>query len=112
MQHGLFLLLLKGRSFARAEVRSPDRVGALRKALPLVILNGLSGPALGVSCYQWALKHAPTGIVLPIVATTPVMIIPLSLLLEHERPSKRSLLGGIIAVLGAVALATIRTAGK
>src|SRR3954469_4076017 len=33
---GLFLLLLKGRSFARAEVRSPDRVGALRKALPLV----------------------------------------------------------------------------
>jgi len=76
------------------------------------LLNGLSGPALGVSCYQWALKTSPTGIVLPIVAITPVLIIPLSLVFEGERPSRRSIGGGIIAVLGAVALAMIRSAGK
>src|ERR1043166_1111567 len=102
---GLFLLLLKARVFAGSVAFSSARPGSLRDALPLVILNGLAGPALGVSCYQWALKHAPTGIVLPIVATTPVVIIPLSFWFEQERPTRRSLLGGIIAVLGAIALA-------
>jgi len=33
---------------------------------------------------------------LPIVATTPVVIIPLALLFERERPTGRSIVGGII----------------
>lgn len=35
--------------------------------------NAAAGPVLGVSCYQWALAHTPSGIVLPIVATTPLV---------------------------------------
>jgi drug/metabolite transporter (DMT)-like permease len=73
------------------------------------LLNGLSGPALGVSCYQWALKTAPTGIVLPIVAITPIVIIPFSRYIEGERPTWRSLAGGLVAVVGAVLLALLRT---
>jgi drug/metabolite transporter (DMT)-like permease len=76
-----------------------------RKAWALVLLNGLSGPALGVSCYQWALKTTGTGLVLPIVALTPIVIIPFSRFLEGERPTKRSLIGGAVAVLGAILLA-------
>ena len=107
---GGVLLLVKGRTaLAPGE---PIERGRLKNALPLVFLNGLAGPALGVSCYQWALKYAPTGVVLPIVATTPVVIIPLAFWFEHERPSRRSLIGGIIAVLGAVALAIIPAANK
>jgi len=114
---GLFLLLMKGRSIASlgwltTKSPSPERARQLRTAVPWVLLNGLAGPALGVSCYQWALKSSPTGVVLPIVATTPVVIIPLALLFEHERPTRRSIIGGIIAVLGAVSLAMFRTAGK
>jgi len=78
-------------------------------AWPWVLLNGLSGPALGVSCYQWALMTTPTGVVLPIVAVTPIVIIPFSYRLEGERPSIRSLLGGSLAVVGAVALAWVTT---
>lgn len=80
-----------------------------RKAWPWVLLNGLSGPALGVSCYQWALKIAPTGVVLPIVAMTPLVIIPFSRYVEGERATRRSLLGGAVAVAGAVLLALART---
>jgi drug/metabolite transporter (DMT)-like permease len=42
------------------------------------------------------------------VACTPLVIIPLSYWLENERPTRRSLLGGIIAVAGCIALALAR----
>lgn len=83
----------------------PDRKARWRRAWPWVLANGLAGPALGVSCYQWALKTTPTGVVLPIVAITPLVIIPFSYHLEGERPTLRSLAGGALAVAGAAALA-------
>ena len=76
-----------------------------RRAWPWVIANALCGPALGVACYQWALAVAPTGVVLAIVATTPLVVIPFTMILDGERPTARSLIGGAIAVLGAAALA-------
>jgi len=69
-----------------------------------LLANGLVGPVLGVGCYQWALATTPSGIVLPIAATTPLLSIPIAYWLEGERPSKRSVVGGVIAVGGAVAL--------
>jgi drug/metabolite transporter (DMT)-like permease len=45
-----------------------------------------------------ALKTTPTGVVLPIVAITPLVIIPFSYHLEGERPTVRSLAGGAVAV--------------
>ena len=86
--------------------------GLLRSALPWTLLNGLSGPVLGVSCYQAALKLLPTGVVLPIVATTPIVVIPFARVMEGERPSRRSFLGGLLAVLGAAALAYVTAMGK
>jgi len=76
-----------------------------RRAWPRVIANALCGPAIGVAFFQWALAVAPTGIVLSIVATTPLVVIPFTMLLDHEHPTARSLAGGAVAVLGAVALA-------
>ena len=95
--------------FAFVKVRGGDARGVEKwKAWPWVLANGLSGPTLGVSCYQWALKTTPTGVVLPIVALTPIVIIPFSRYLEGERPTVRSILGSIIAVGGATALALSR----
>ena len=73
-----------------------------------VVLNSLAGPILGVGCYQWALATQPSGVVLPIVATMPIVVIPFAYFLEGDRPSARSLAGGVLAVLGALALALIR----
>ena len=76
-----------------------------------VLLNSLAGPTMGVGCYQWALEDNPSGVVLPVVATTPIVVIPFAYLFEGDRPGSRSLLGGIIAVAGAVALALTRNPG-
>ena len=84
-----------------------SRKAKWRAAWLWVVLNGLAGPALGVSCYQWALKTTPTGIVLPIVAITPLVIIPFARYVEGERATVRSLFGGLIAVAGAAALALV-----
>ena len=93
--------------------RLPARPGApadpagQRRGRLWLLANGLAGPVLGVGCYQWALATTPSGIVLPIAATTPLLAIPITYFLEGERPSRRSLAGGTIAVAGAVALTLV-----
>jgi len=79
-----------------------------RAALPWIIGTALAGPTLGVGCYQWALEAIPSGLVLPIVATTPLMVIPLSTWMEGDKPTMRSLAGGLIAVLGVILLGKFR----
>ena len=71
---------------------------------PWVLANALAGPAVGVGMFQWALMLKPTGVVLPIVALTPLVIIPFSRAVEGEHPTRRSLIGGLIAVAGVVLL--------
>lgn len=97
-----FLLHLLGRLPARPPAHADPAVK--RRALLWLLANGLVGPVLGVGCYQWALATTPSGIVLPIAATTPLLAIPIAYWIEGERPSRRSLLGGAVAVAGAVAL--------
>jgi len=70
----------------------------------LIAGNALAGPVIGVSCYQQALSAAPTGIVLPVVATTPLVVIPFSNWLEGERPGLISLIGCLVAVSGVIFL--------
>ena len=109
---GLFLIAVKLHALKRAKGDEPapqsSRGEKWRRAWPWVMLNGLVGPALGVSCFQWALMSTSTGIVLPIVAITPLVIIPFAHRMEGERPSVRSVLGGVVAVIGAVILAVSR----
>lgn len=70
--------------------------------------NAFCGAILGVSCYQWALFTTPSAVVLAIVACTPLVIIPFAYWFEGERPSRRSLVGGLVAVAGAVALTLVK----
>jgi drug/metabolite transporter (DMT)-like permease len=57
---------------------------------------------------QRAFETTPTGIVLPIIAMTPIVVIPFAWVFEGERPTRHSLLGAIIAVAGAIALTCSR----
>ena len=69
-----------------------------------LLLNALAGPAFGVTCYQWALLDNPTGVILPIVAATPLVVIPFAIYMKEEKPSWRSLAGGVLAVAGVVGM--------
>lgn len=69
-----------------------------------ILLHAATGPTLGVGCYQWALSSTPSGIVLPIVATTPVLTIPFAYFINRDKPSLRSIIGGVIAVAGTIAI--------
>jgi drug/metabolite transporter (DMT)-like permease len=79
-----------------------------RLAWPWVLANSFAGQTLGVTCYQWALKTTPTGLVLAIVSTTPLVVIPFSLAMEGEKIEMRSVTGGVVAVAGVVWLLFVR----
>lgn len=87
--------------FAR-KGRLPE--GTWKKARPWFVLNALTGPTLGVAAYQWALATTHTGIVLPIVAMSPVATIPMAYWITGECPGWRSIVGGLIAVAGAIGI--------
>ena len=78
--------------------------GSWRAAWPFVVANALAGPAIGVGCYQWALQTTKSGLVLPIIATSPLVTIVLAFFFDGLRPTRRAVLGGLVAVGGAVAL--------
>jgi drug/metabolite transporter (DMT)-like permease len=96
----LWMARLSDHSRGNAQAFSPPP----RRLWPLVLTNGLAGPGIGVACFQWALKTTPAGIVLPITATTPLVVIPFTWVFDGDRPGWRSVLGGVLAVLGVIGL--------
>lgn len=106
----IILLATKGKS-ARAhggvfEEKTLQISGQKWKRIwPWVLGNSLAGQTLGVTCVQWALDKTPTGIVMTICATTPLILLPMTRIVEHERIGRRSLLGASVAVAGIVGLA-------
>jgi drug/metabolite transporter (DMT)-like permease len=67
--------------------------------------NALTGPVLGIIFFQWALATTPSFIVQPIVAMTPLVVIPFAWWIEGDRPTGRFIAGALVAVGGVSALA-------
>lgn len=79
-----------------------------KRIWPWVLGNSLAGQTLGVTCVQWALEKTPTGIVMAVVATTPLILLPMTRIVEKEKIGIRSLVGALIAVAGVTGLAVFR----
>lgn len=75
-----------------------------RKVVPWLLGAALFGPVIGVSCFQWALQDLESGIVLAVVALTPIAMLPLARITEGDHPSRLALVGAVIAVAGVVLL--------
>ena len=109
----LALLIFKWRS-ARAHGPAvaggplPSARDKWRRLWPWVLMNALAGQTLGVTCMQWALKTTQAGIVAAIIATTPVVLLPMTRIVEGEKIGFRALLGALVAVGGVIALTFCR----
>jgi drug/metabolite transporter (DMT)-like permease len=75
-----------------------------RRIWPWVLANALAGQTLGVTCMQWALATTSAGIVTAIIAMTPIVLLPMTRIVEGEKIGIRSLIGAVIAVSGVIGL--------
>jgi drug/metabolite transporter (DMT)-like permease len=96
-----FVLWNTRREGLLAHVRRPY---AGWRARGWALMNGLSGPGIGVACYQWALSTQPAAVVLSIVALSPLLALLFQWAVEGQRPATRVWLGGGLAVLGLMML--------
>ncbi len=73
------------------------------KALQLISLGTLLGPYFGITLSLFAIAHAEVGIAATLMATTPIIMLPMSWILQKEILSWKAVLGASVAV-GGVAL--------
>lgn len=86
-----------------------DTLDTLRKirdhrSMLLAVGGSICGPFLGVWLSLVAVKYTETGVAAAIMATVPVMIIPLVIVFYHEKVSMRAFIGALITTGGVILL--------
>lgn len=83
-----------------------DNLGRLkdRRAALAIAAGAISGPVIGVVLSLYAQAHAPQGIAATLMSLSPVILLPVSALLFHERITFRAVVGTVITLAGAAAL--------
>ncbi len=71
-----------------------------RRAILLALGGSVCGPFLGVWMSLVSIKHTETGIAAAIMATVPVLVIPLVILVYKEKVSARAFIGAVVTVGG------------
>lgn len=81
-------------------------VAAVRNlsAMRFTFLGAVFGPVLGVGLSLYSVQHANTGVAASIMSVTPILIIPLTVILYRERVGVGGVLGACLAVGGVVVL--------
>lgn len=84
----------------------PRVVAALgqRSALGFAAVGSFFGPFLGVSLSLLSVQLISTGVASSLMATTPVLIIPVAVLVRREHVGAGGVLGALLAVSGVVLL--------
>jgi drug/metabolite transporter (DMT)-like permease len=97
----LVLLPLTGRLWGH--LRRP-RPRPSNRRWPLVLLATLLGTSAGIGLQQLALAQLPGGLAVTLLATAPVMAVPLAPL-EGDRPGLQGGVAALLALLGVVLVA-------
>ena len=102
----LLIRKIKTRNGGSIQTEVPLTPASLKWIVVLIVFNALCGPTLGVGAYQWALNvdDLPAGIVLSVVALSPLVIIPFAMKFEGARPTIRSIIGAVSAVAGVIVM--------
>jgi len=83
----------------------PYRVFSQDKtAFLLTILGSILGPFLGITFSLIAIEHTNVGIAATIMATAPILMLPLVRIIYKENLTRRAIVGAFIAVAGVAVL--------
>ena len=81
--------------------RSPEAARGRRFTVPLLILLGaIFGPVLGVWLSLVSVDRIDAGVAATLMSLSPVFILPVARIVEHEHIGLRAVLGAVLAVLG------------
>jgi drug/metabolite transporter (DMT)-like permease len=82
--------------------RMPGTIKAFnsRKGMIGITIGSIFGPFLGVSLSLLSLQYTKTGIAATIMATTPILIIPASVLFFRQKITVKEIAGALISVIG------------
>lgn len=109
---GLLVAAIAAWIWRKSSLRLPDEItGAHRRSATLgwLTMAALAGPVIGVSCFQQALSAMGSGgLVLAVVALTPIVLMPMAWWAEKDRPSRLSVIGAVVAVAGVILLNLLR----
>lgn len=83
-----------------AEERRMQRRRLLLAGLVFTGLGTLTGPYLGMWMSLEAFDRAPLGIAQTLLSLTPIFILPVSVLVHHERLTLRAMVGALISIIG------------
>jgi drug/metabolite transporter (DMT)-like permease len=75
-----------------------------KKALGLVLIGSVIGPYLGITFSFFAIIYAKIGIATTLMATIPIIMLPLSIAIHKEKLSWKSVVGAFITVIGVAIL--------
>lgn len=92
---GFFILVSALRSHRRVARAHMDW-----RAMAALLLGAFLGPFFGATLFNKSLQYVAAGVTQTIVATLPVVIIPLTVWIEKDHITRRALLGALIAVSG------------
>ena len=75
-----------------------------RRAMKFISIGSFFGPFIGVSLSLLAVQHASTGIVSTITSITPILLIPVSIIMFKEKVFSREIFGAIVTLVGVTLL--------
>lgn len=74
------------------------------RALGLILLASLTGPVIGATLVLVSLQFTSVGISSTLTGTTPILLIPISLIVFGERITGRAVIGTFVAIAGVALL--------
>ncbi len=75
-----------------------------RRALTAMFVAAFVGPVAGIWLSLASIQYTKVGIAATLMSTTPLFVIPLVMLIHHERPSARAVIGTVITIAGVAVL--------
>jgi drug/metabolite transporter (DMT)-like permease len=92
---GFFVLVTALRSHRRVVRAHTDW-----RAMMALIFGAFLGPFVGATLFNKSLQYIAAGVAQTIVATLPIVIMPLTLWIEKDHITRRALMGALIAFAG------------